>query len=194
MIWLFVQLPARTRNHITRLFGNDNVQGRRQDTHPMRLHLVILLSCEKGILPYIDYLSDQLLLLVGCVAPNDETTNPSDTTQNKKILFPKTYADFGIGFSHTLQVGHIRRKLRALLLCLRANVNIAAALGEHAEEMCRYESISPAFDRHFQSEIKQYTSSMEAHIRTVEMRLESSGDIRLLVRSPQPRPSRGEIT
>lgn len=159
----------------------------------MRLHLVILLSCEKGILPYINYLSSQLLLLVGCVAPpNDETINPSDTMQNQKISFPKTYADFGIGFSHTLQVGHIRSKLHALLLCLHANINVAATLTEHAEEMCRQGLISPALDRHFHSEINEYTTSMKAHIQAVEMRLESSGDTRLLVCSPQPGPGHGK--
>lgn len=178
-VWFFVKLPARTRNHITRLFGKVNLQ---EQWHPMQLHLVILSSCEKGILPYINYLSSQLLLLVGCVGPL--TINPSDTTQNQKISFPKTYADFGIGFSHTLQVGHIRSKLHALLLCLHANINVAATLTEHAKEMCRQGLISLALDRHFHSEINEYTTSMKAHIQAVEMHIESSGDIRLLVRSP----------
>ncbi|KAF8537272.1 hypothetical protein BDD12DRAFT_847584 [Trichophaea hybrida] len=159
--WILIHIPNGTRDHLERF--NSETEGSSQSDHPMRIHMHLLLSCEKNWGPYIGYLGDELLLL------------------NQKISFPKKFVDFNVDVSHSQSLAHLRRKLEDARSLLETNLENASTLSEHAEEMQNLRVVSPKSNGRFQSEIRQYQLRLRCHIRNITKHIGCSEDIRVLI-------------
>ncbi|KAA8903439.1 hypothetical protein FN846DRAFT_908089 [Sphaerosporella brunnea] len=132
--------------------------------HPLVLHLLILVSCEKNWGPYIGYLGNVL------------------SSMNQKISFLRGYAEYNLNLSHCQRIAQLRGMLETALLILESNLDIAAILAEHASDLYQgaHAQVPLEAHEHFRSEVQQYERMINCHIRNTRKHLRFAEAIHLL--------------
>lgn len=164
-VWILIQLPKRSRDYLEWInSAGEDLKCWSLGDHPLVLHLLILVSCEKNWGPYIGYLGNVL------------------SSMNQKISFLRGYAEYNLNLSHCQRIAQLRGMLETALLILESNLDIAAILAEHASDLYQgaHAQVPLEAHEHFRSEVQQYERIINCHIRNTRKHLRFAEAIHLL--------------